>query len=142
MEPFRAHCGVRFKALIPLRNSQPAIWQPFDLAKGLNERGVYELAEHYKKAEPRSAVVLEGAYSCHPRLRDLIDFKILIDVDVETRHSRLKRRENDEAFLSRWHSVWDEVEHYYFTYVSPPNSFDLVIKNEDICEQNRAGNVG
>lgn len=71
-------------------------------------------------------VLLEGAYSCRPELRDLIDIAIRVDAPRAVRHARLKAREQ-AAFLSEWHARWDAVEAYYLTSVVPPSRFDLVV---------------
>jgi hypothetical protein len=45
-------------------------------------------------------------------------------------------RERDGTdFLATWHAIWDEVEAYYFQHVCPPESFDLVIRNDDNAEK-------
>ena len=74
-------------------------------------------------------IVLEGAYSCHPTLADLIDLAVLLDVPVGVRHARLAARE-ESAFLRRWHERWDPVERHYFTEVKPRVTYDLVLSND------------
>jgi len=73
-------------------------------------------------------IVLEGAYSCHPNIADLIDLSVLVDSPVNVCHERLAARE-DREFLHSWHNRWDAAEDYYFTKVRPKCFFDLVVAN-------------
>lgn len=119
---------VRLEALLPLRAGNVGRWQAFDFTKGLGTDGRYRLQETYTEVPPSPIVVLEGNFSASPPVRDLIDLAVLIDVPVEERHRRIRERE-DEEFLDNWHTVWDEVEAYYYNEVNPPDSYDLVVKN-------------
>jgi para-aminobenzoate synthetase len=120
---------LRAEALEPLLAGEVARWHPFDFAGGLREDGTYGMRDDYVELEPAPIVLLDGAYSAHPKLADLVDFAVLIDVPVGVRHNRQAARE-DSDFLAKWHRRWDPVEKYYFTQVRPPSSFDLVITNK------------
>ena len=119
---------VREDVLIPLRESKEARWHEFDFASGLTEAGTYGLSSAMKEADPAPIIVLEGAYSASPQLRAFVDIAVLVNVPTEARHARLKIRDNDSQFLSVWHSIWDEVEAYYFEHVCPPSSYDMIIE--------------
>jgi len=121
---------VRREAIEPLRAGQPGRWYPFDFMSGLGEGGTYRLKEQVTEVAPAPVILLEGAYSASPPLKDLIDLAVLVDAHNEARHLRTVARGDDAEFLGRWHQVWDEVEAYYFEHVRPPESFDLVILNE------------
>jgi len=121
---------VRREALEPLRAGQPGRWYPFDFMSGLGEGGTYRLKEQVTEVAPAPVILLEGAYSASPPLKDLIDLAVLILAQNQARHLRTVARGDDAEFLGRWHQVWDEVEAYYFEHVRPPESFDLVILNE------------
>lgn len=120
---------VREDVLLPLRESREARWNEFDFPSGLTEAGTYGLSSAVKTANPAPIIVLEGAYSASPQLRASVDIAVLIDVPTKERHARLKIRDNNSRFLSRWHSIWDEVEEYYFEHVCPPSSYDMIISN-------------
>jgi len=96
---------------------------------GLGEGGTYRLKEQVTEVAPAPVILLEGAYSASPPLKDLIDLAVLIHAQNQARHLRTVARGDDAEFLGRWHQVWDEVEAYYFEHVRPPESFDLVILN-------------
>ena len=134
---------VRAEAVEPLRAGRLGRWHAFDFVRGLGKAGTYSLKEEMTEVGPAPTILLEGAYSASPPLRDLIDVAVLVDVQSQTRHSRTAVRERDPTeFLSQWHAIWDEVETYYFEHVCPPESFDLVIGNEDIAEPVAPPNSG
>ena len=101
--------SVRNHALEALRAGRPARWYAFDFARGLDATGTYRLKEQVTEVASAPTVIVEGAYSASPPLRDLIDLAVLVDVPTELRHSRTAGREDPE-FLTRWHQVWDDVE--------------------------------
>lgn len=109
---------------MPLLSGRVTKWCPIDFEHGERPDGTYVLCSEPVECQPASVILLEGAYSGHPKLRDLIDFSVLRDVPVEERHARLAARE-EARFLERWLSRWDPVEHYYFTEMRPRASYDL-----------------
>lgn len=122
---------IRSEALEPLRARRPGRWHGFDFVRGLGEAGTYSLKEEVTEVAPAATVLVEGAYSASAPLRDLIDLAVLVRVPSQVRHLRTATRGDDAGFLTQWHQVWDEVESYYFEEVCPPESFDLVIVNND-----------
>ena len=120
---------VRENAIEPLLAGKPAKWHSFDFNSGLRSDGTYRMNVDSIEISPAKVILVEGAYSIHSALADLIDLAILIDVPIEERHARLEARENKD-FLAKWHERWDSVESYYFDEVRPRNSFDLVVKFE------------
>src|SRR5438067_664964 len=134
---------VRSEALEPLRAGRPGRWHAFDFMRGLGKAGTYSLNKEVTEVAPAPTILVEGAYSASPPLRDLIDLAVLVHVQNKTRHLRTALRERDDTeFLAKWHAIWDEVEAYYFQYVCPPESFDLVIRNDDNAEPSSAANAG
>jgi uridine kinase len=122
---------ARSEALEPLRAGRAGRWRAFDFVGGLSGYGTYSLKEEVTEVTPAPTIVVEGAYSASPPLRDLIDLAVLVSVRSETRHLRTAKRERDETdFLGQWHAIWDEVEAHYLK-VWPPESFDLVLLNDD-----------
>ena len=116
---------LRAEAIAPLLARKPARWHPFDF-ENLRPDGTYPLHADYVERQPAEVIILDGAYSSRPELADVIDLSVLVDVPVNIRHQRLSGREPAE-FLESWHARWDASEAYYFTYVRPPASFDLII---------------
>ncbi len=120
---------VRRDALEPLRASMPGRWRAFDFSSGLGPTGTYRVSDQVTEVGPAPVILVDGAYSASPQLRDLIDISVLVEVPPNVRHSRLSARGDDPKFLASWHEIWDEVEAYYFEYICPPASFDVVIRN-------------
>ncbi len=58
-------------------------------------------------------VVVEGSYSCHPKLKDYYDLTIFLDVDAETQIARLKERVGEER-LQMFKEKWIPLEENYF----------------------------
>jgi uridine kinase len=125
---------VRSEALEPLLAGRPRRWHAFDFTRGLGDQGTYSLQQEVTEVAPAPTIIVEGAYSASPRLRDLIDLTVLVDVPTEMRHARALERGEDARFLEQWHEIWDDVETYYFNHVCPPESFDLVVSNFDSAE--------
>jgi uridine kinase len=128
---------VRRDALEPLRAGRPGRWHAFDFMRGLGKAGTYSLKEEVTEIAPAPTILVEGAYSASPPLRDLIDLAVLIDVQPKMRHLRTAARGDNAQLLAEWHGMWDDVESYYFRHVCPPDSFDLVILNDDNTESAR-----
>lgn len=118
---------LRADVLGPLLAGKTARWHPFDFAAGLRPDGTYALSEHFVEKQAAPVIILEGAYSSSQEIADLVDLTVYMDVPVFERHQRLDKREDDKQFLKRWHSLWDEVEEYYFANVMPKSAFDLVV---------------
>ena len=122
---------IRSEALEPLRAGRPGRWLAFDFTRGLSKAGTYILKKEVTEVPPAPTILVEGAYSASPPLRDLIDLAVLVDARDKRRRLRTVARGDDTEFLAEWHCIWDEVETYYFHHVCPPESFDLVIPNDD-----------
>ena len=134
---------VRAEAVEPLRAGRPGRWHAFEFARGLGKAGTYSPKQQVTEVAPAPTILVEGAYSASPPLRDLIDLAVLVVAQSQTRRVRLAVRERDPTeFLSKWHGIWDEVETYYFQHVCPPESFDLVIRNENSAEPGAPPNGG
>ena len=117
---------LRNSAIIPLLDSKPAKWHSIDFELGILPDGTYKLKSDHTVKNPAKIILLEGAYSFGPKIADLVDMAILVDVDIEKRHSRLAAREPKE-FLDKWHQRWDDVEKHYFSKIRPKNLYDLVV---------------
>ena len=131
---------VRAEALEPLRSGRPGRWRTFDFMHGLGEAGTYSLKKEVTEVAPAPTILLEGAYSASPLLRDLIDLAVLVDVQTKKRHLRTAARGDDTEFLANWHGIWDKVEAHYFQHVCPPETFDLVVENVENAELSASAN--
>jgi len=129
---------VRSEALEPLRAGRAGLWHAFDFMRGLGGSGTYSLKEEVTQVAPAPTILIEGAYSASPPLRDLIDLAVLVDLQSKMRHRRIAARGDNAECLAKWHDIWDDVETYYFEHVCQPESFDLVILNDEDAESSGA----
>jgi para-aminobenzoate synthetase len=119
---------LRAEALEPLLAGKSAKWHAFDFEAGVRLNGTYAMRTDLVECEPKTVIVLDGAYSTRSELADLIDLSVLVDAPVAVRHERLAARE-DKRSLDSWHARWDAAEEHYLTHVRPRSSFDWVVVN-------------
>jgi uridine kinase len=103
-----------------------AEWAQFDWHADDWDSAEVPLSDETLSASAGAVVILEGAYSCRPQLRDLLNLAVLLDVPEETRRCQLLGREGD-VYRSEWEGRWSSAEDHYFGFVVPPDSFDLVV---------------
>ena len=111
---------LRTAVLEPLLAGRTARWRAFNWQTGQG------LSEHTLTRQPAGVIVLDGAYSARPELADIIDIAVLLELDDQTRRSRLLAREGTQ-FMRRWHAIWDSAEDHYFTHIRPPDSYDVIL---------------
>ncbi|MBQ8821177.1 MAG: deoxynucleoside kinase [Lachnospiraceae bacterium] len=66
-----------------------------------------------KTIDGSKPVVVEGSYSCHPKLKEYYDLTIFLDVDGETQIQRLRERVGEER-LQMFKEKWIPLEEAYF----------------------------
>jgi uridine kinase len=118
---------LRQHVIEPLLQGRPAGWHSFDFQSGLRADGTYGMESETRERMPAPVILIEGAYSSSPKLADLVDLAVLVEVPIEERHARLAARE-DPDFLKTWHRRWDAVEAHYFEQVRPKSSFDIIVE--------------
>jgi uridine kinase len=75
--------------------------------------------------QPSGIVIVEGVYSAHPELADLLDVSILLTAPDAVRLGRLMQR---EGTIGPWERQWYEAEDWYFANVVKPGDFDLILE--------------
>ena len=115
---------MRVEVLEPLKSGKTASWHPLDFVPG---KGWVGWKDEIVRLEPSNVIILEGAYSARPELRGIVDLTVLVESTDDVRKRQLRDREG-EKFMKKWHEIWDEAEDYYFSKVSPNETFDLVIQ--------------
>lgn len=92
------------------------VLQPLSAGKPL-EYGVFNCSvmavDRICREETKEIVIVEGAYSLHPQLRDFYDLKVFITVDEATQKQRILTR-NGEKMLQRFLKEWIPLEKAYF----------------------------
>jgi uridine kinase len=111
---------LRAEALEPLLAGRIASWHPFDFIarKGLDSR--------MNMCAPAQVVVLDGLYSARSELSDLLGLRVLVEAPTQLRARRLAAREGTD-FMRIWQPIWDAREDYYFSFVRPRDTFDLIV---------------
>ena len=64
-------------------------------------------------SDVRDVVIVEGAYSLHPMLREYYDLRVLVEVEETLQKERILRR-NGEGMLQRFLKEWIPLERAYF----------------------------
>ncbi|MEO6892302.1 MAG: hypothetical protein ABI456_21605 [Ktedonobacteraceae bacterium] len=117
---------MRAQVLEPLLAQKPASWHALDFKPEIGWLGWKDEAV---ELEPAPVILVDGVYSARPELSDLVDLTVLVEADDAVRRQRLVIREG-QAFMDRWHRLWDAAEDYYFTSICPRASFDIIIRND------------
>ncbi len=87
---------------------------------------VMELGESVSVPESPLTVV-EGSYTCHPRLRELYDLRVFLDIEPEEQLRRIQSR-NGEERTELFKSRWIPMEELYFTSCGVRECCDLILK--------------
>ncbi len=98
---------LRDEVLLPLVDAEKAVCRPYSCH---DDRWLcsYPL-------DPTKPTIVEGSYTCHPSIQDLIDCKLFIDIDPTLQRARLLQRSPDTLndFLDKW---IPREETYFQTY--------------------------
>ena len=96
---------VRAEVLEPIRQGKGPEYGVFDCSVMAVNKTV--------RAEVRDVVIVEGAYSLHPMLREYYDLRVLVEVEETLQKERILRR-NGEQMLRRFLTEWIPLEKAYF----------------------------
>lgn len=110
--------GLRSRRIVSYR---PFDWDAFDGSLSPQEIRIVS----------SSIYILDGVYSCHPDLDDLVDLRTCAYVSDQTRMNRLLEREGQ---IGPWERQWHEAEEWYFRYVMPLQRFHLSLELEGDTE--------
>ncbi len=76
---------------------------------------------------PQKPIIVEGAYTLHPEIPDIFDFKIFIEADLKTRLERIENR-NGKDGLEIFKNKWIPLEDRYFEAFDIRNKCDYTMK--------------
>lgn len=80
--------------------------------------------------KPEGVIIIEGAYSCHPFLREYYDLRVFLTVTPEEQMKRIISRNGaDQAEVFR--KKWIPLEEKYFSECRTEESCDLSFDNSD-----------
>ena len=106
------------QVLEPLKAGRPLEYGVFDCSA---------MAVTVFRREPvRDVVIVEGAYSLHPALRDTYDLKVFLSVDAPTQRARILAR-NGEKMLQRFLKQWIPLENVYFEACAVRDCCDIIL---------------
>lgn len=89
----------------------PALLRGGDFAYRRFDCGRMEMGE-WRQIRAAEAVIVEGSYSCHPKLGDYMDLRIFLEIDGKLQRERILRREGKEAAERFW-KRWIPMEELY-----------------------------
>ena len=75
---------------------------------------------------PKNLVIIEGAYSMHPDLRELYDLSVFIDISKPLQKERILKR--NPQFSDRFFNEWIPLEERYFDKMQIKENCDMVIE--------------
>lgn len=88
-----------------LKQEKPFSYQRFDCS-------IMDLGEKVQVPASRFTIV-EGAYSCHPKLGEYMSLRVFMDVEPEVQRERIRKR-NGEECLEAFEQKWIPMEEAYF----------------------------
>lgn len=104
--------------LLPLINRQAIIYRPYDC---------HRQAFGLKITQPyRPVTIIEGSYSCHPKLWKYYDLHVFLDVKVEEQISRILARNSDT--LNVFRNKWIPLEEMYFSAYEIERRCEIVLR--------------
>lgn len=105
------------EVLRPLRkNAKLITYRPFDCASMSLEAEISVI--------PNEIVIVEGAYSCHPFLREYYDLKVFLTVSPEVQIARITERNGAEK-VKVFRDKWIPMEEKYFAECRVKENCDL-----------------
>lgn len=94
------------EVVLPFRKGLPFSYRVFDCHKNEFVSDV--------PVKPDVITIVEGAYSCHPVLWDIYDFRVFMNIDPEEQICRIRGRNGEEA-LKEFRERWIPLEEKYFS---------------------------
>lgn len=108
------------EVLIPLAEGKQAVYRPYDCHNN------QYLAS--KKVDSNLITIIEGSYSCHPKLREFYKLCIFMDISKELQIERLKVR--NPMKLDDFKNIWIPREESYFDICKIRENCDLTLSDE------------
>ena len=109
------------EVLLPLSRGEAAVYRPY-----VHHPTPAFLPPVRVPADAR-AVIVEGAYSLHPKLFDLYDLRVLATVSPQTQRARILAR-NGEAMLERFVGEWIPLENRHIAARALSERCDAIVR--------------
>lgn len=104
------------EVLLPLSRGEAVSYRPYDCRLQALKEAV--------QVAPGPITVIEGAYACHPSLREYYDLKVFLTVEREEQLRRIRRRNGPEAAV-QFQERWIPLEERYFAACGVEDCCDL-----------------
>ncbi len=104
------------EVLLPLCRGEQVSYRPYDCRLQALKEAV--------QVEFGSVTVIEGAYACHPSLREYYNLKVFLTVEREEQLRRIQRRNGPEAAV-QFRDRWIPLEERYFAACGVADCCDL-----------------
>ena len=93
------------EVMLPIQKGVTCTVRPFDCKSQSMKEG--------RVLGNKKIILIEGAYSCHPKLWDYYDLHIFTDIETKQQIERIRQR-NGEAGAVRFQEQWIPLEEAYF----------------------------
>lgn len=78
---------------------------------------------------PQKTVIIEGSYTLHPKIPDIFDLKIFLEISYEAQLRRILERNGADS-LEAFKNKWIPLENRYFQEFDIKNRCDIKIKTD------------
>lgn len=109
------------EVLVPLEEGRPFSYRPFSCRIQAFAKPIC--------ITPGRLVVIEGSYSCHPRLFPYYDLSLFLDIDFQEQLRRIEKR-NGRDGLADFQEKWIPLEERYFRECGIAEKCSLYIHTE------------
>lgn len=109
------------EVLIPLRQGQPFLYRAYDCHM---QAMAYEIT-----VEPLAVNIIEGAYACHPVLRDYYHYRVFLTINPDEQYQRIITR-NGKQDAVQFKDKWIPLEEQYFLFHKVSEYCDAIYESE------------
>ncbi len=92
------------EVMLPLKENRNFAYRPYDCKMGSLKEPI--------QVNTRKITIIEGSYSCHPKLWDYYDLRIFMTIEERLQKERIKER--NKAVAEVFFQKWIPLEEAYF----------------------------
>lgn len=110
---------LKDEIILPLKSGSYAVYRPYACHE---DRFLPTV-----RLSAAANTIIEGSYSCHPLLADMLDIKVFMDIAPDKQLSRIALR--DPGHVEAFRTVWIPREEFYFAECAVRERCDMVLMN-------------
>ena len=110
---------LKNEIILPLKSGSDAVYRPYACHE---DRFLPTV-----RLSAAANIIIEGSYSCHPLLADMLDIKVFMDIAPEKQLSRIAVR--NPGHVEAFRTVWIPREEFYFAECAVRERCDMVLMN-------------